>query len=65
MRHAVVRRADQLHAGLDDRVARLAQLVVRLADLQTEVIEADTPSRRDGRRVRTHLDEQQLVVRAA
>src|SRR6266478_5555463 len=41
VRHAVIRCTDDLRAGRLERVTRLAQLVVGLADLQSEVIKAE------------------------
>ena len=42
----------------------LAQLVVAVADLQAEVVQADPAARREVGRVLADLDEQQLVVGA-
>ena len=50
--------------GVLQLLDRLAQLVVGGADLEPEVVEAGAPARRRGRRRRTDLDEQQLVVGA-
>src|SRR5438132_2709351 len=65
VRHPVIRHTDDLRARLLELVTRLAQLVVGLADLQSEVIEAEAPSLRQRRGTRADLDEQQLVMRAA
>ena len=55
--------ADDGDAGFLTAAERGAQLVVGVADLESEVVEADMPARRQGLRVLADLDEQQLVVR--
>src|SRR5580700_4133783 len=60
----VVARADDVDARFLATPYRIAQLVVRVAHLETEVIQADMAATRQVLRVLTDLDEQELVVRA-
>ena len=62
VRHGVVGRADQLHAGRLEVADGVAQLVVGRADLESEVVEADTATARYRSRVGADLDQQQLVM---
>ena len=63
--HGVIAHADHMHAGLLATTHGVAQFVVRVADLEPEVIEADVASARQRLRVLAHLDEQQFVMRPA
>ena len=64
MGDGVVGRAHDGDAGVHQPPVRLAQLVVRVTHLQADVVEPEPPAGGDGRRVRTHLDQQQFVVGA-
>src|SRR3989442_5069154 len=65
VREAVMGRADDARTRRGDRVTRLAQLIVRLAYLEAEVVEPNAPAARDRCGARSDLDEQQLVMCAA
>ena len=62
--HGVVARAHDRGAGLGHPLQRLAQLVVGVAHLEAEVVQADPPADRERRGVLADLDEEQLVVGA-
>ena len=56
MRHAMVGRASDAHTRRDKLVARFAKLIVRLADLQAEVVQPEPAASRQ-RRCAAYLDQ--------
>src|SRR5579864_4657483 len=61
----VIAGADHAHARRLATADRRAQLIVRIADLEPEVVQAHVASTRQWQRVLAHLDQQQLVVSPA
>ena len=62
MGDTVIRRADQARSGGHQLIASFAQFLVRIADLQAEVVHPDPPAPRDGGRILPDRDQEQLVV---
>src|SRR5207245_5837992 len=65
VRHPVVGGPDNLGSRRHQPIPRLAQLAIRLADLQPEVVQTNPPSAGDGGRTVTDFDQEQLVVGSA
>jgi hypothetical protein len=61
----VIGGADDADPGLEQPIARLSKLIVGLADLEPEVVQAHPWRRRDRCRPLTDLEQEELVMRPA